>query len=222
MAANHTYRTVYNYRPDSYFWATARGIHLISDIQGAERRRIYTEALETGDTGLIPPEYLEDALSLNERRSWGAIHPNFLGGEFLPRKRKGEVEIARITIASTTQDVTAVYARRVGKRIHYRVVDEYQGQTLGHPNTRTSSKPLTLNALLDFFLKGWDLLRCLECNSESWSDVRLEAHSFIVDASSSFYADFEDALSDRVNDWADTQPQPHDEDEEEEGEDESV
>ena len=39
------------------------------------------------------------------------------------------MEIARITIASTTQDVTSVYARQVGQRIQYRVVDEYNGDT---------------------------------------------------------------------------------------------
>ena len=37
------------------------------------------------------------------------------------------VEIARIQIYSTTGDTAAVYARRVGRRIRYRVVDEYAG-----------------------------------------------------------------------------------------------
>ena len=50
---------------------------------------------------------------------------------YLPNLRVGEVEIARISIESTTGDVTAVYARKLGERIHYRVVDEYEGQTLG-------------------------------------------------------------------------------------------
>ncbi len=29
------------YRPASYFWAQERGITLLSDIKGAERRRLY-------------------------------------------------------------------------------------------------------------------------------------------------------------------------------------
>jgi hypothetical protein len=51
--------------------------------------------------------------------------------------------IAGITIASTTQDVTCVYARRGKNRIHYRVVDEYQGDTLSDRQARTSVRPLT-------------------------------------------------------------------------------
>jgi len=52
--------------------------------------------------------------------------------------------IASITIASTTQDVTSVYARRGRKRIYYRVVDEYGGETLSGRRTRSSTQPLTL------------------------------------------------------------------------------
>ena len=52
------------------------------------------------------------------------IHPLYMGGNYLPNLRPGEVEIARIQIYSTTGDVAAVYARRVGPRIRYRVVDE--------------------------------------------------------------------------------------------------
>ena len=58
----------------------------------------------------------------------GRIHPAFMGGEYLPDLSQDEVKIARITIASTTQDVTSVYARRGKNRIHYRVVDEYGGR----------------------------------------------------------------------------------------------
>src|ERR1700680_1429675 len=57
----------------------------------------------------------------------------------------------RITIASTTQDVTSVYACRGKYRIHYRVVDEYDGDTLSGRNTRTSARPLSLGELEAFF-----------------------------------------------------------------------
>ena len=42
-----------------------------------------------------------------------------MGGEYLPALSQKEVMIASITIASTTQDVTSVYARRGKKRICY-------------------------------------------------------------------------------------------------------
>lgn len=63
--------------------------------------------------------------------------------------------IVRITIASVTQDVTCVYARRSKRRIHYRVVDEYENETLSGKTTRTSTHPLTLGELETFFNNAW-------------------------------------------------------------------
>jgi hypothetical protein len=51
----------------------------------------------------------------------------------------------------TTQDVTSVYARRGKNHIRYRVVDEYDGDTLSGRNTRTSRRPLTQGELEPFF-----------------------------------------------------------------------
>jgi hypothetical protein len=70
-----------------------------------------------------------------------------MGGEYLTNQDEGEVEIARIEIASTTADVTSVYARRDGTKIHYRVVDEYRGETLSGATERESIEPLTLGEL---------------------------------------------------------------------------
>lgn len=67
------------------------------------------------------------------------MHPKFMGGEYLPDRNSGEVEIARITIASTTRDVTSVYAKRGKHRIYYRVVDEYNGDTLVNPSRNQKS-----------------------------------------------------------------------------------
>jgi hypothetical protein len=65
-----------------------------------------------------------------------------MGGEYLPDRRDTEVEIARINIDSTTSDVTSAYARPGKDRIDYRVVDEYQGDTLTEKRTRSSKRPL--------------------------------------------------------------------------------
>ena len=89
-----------------------------------------------------------------DRQVFGRMHPMFMGGEYLPKIKPKEVEIARISIQSTTYDVTVLYARQVGKRIHYRVVDEYEGDTLQQPSTRTSIKPLTMGAMIDFFISA--------------------------------------------------------------------
>src|SRR4029453_4622764 len=87
-----------------------------------------------------------------------------MGGEYLPDLRSEEVEIARITIASVTQDVTSVYARRGRKRIYYRVVDDYVGETLASKRTRTSPQPPQLGEVESFFDQAWSIYDVLEMN----------------------------------------------------------
>ena len=219
MAKSKTRSIQLDYRPHSYFWAKERGIRLLSDIKGAERRRLYAQALVDGTLDEIPEGLIQDALSPETRKRIGGIHPVLMGGEYLPDCASQEVEIARITIASTTQDVTCVYARQVGGRIHYRVVDEYDGDTLSGQDTRTSNKPLTLKALVDFFLGSWDLLFCLDCNFSEHGYPRDEVHGFIVDASSSFYPQFCDLVTARVDAWLDTKPQEEEDEADESEED---
>jgi hypothetical protein len=118
-----------------------------------------------------------------------------MGGEYLPNRHQQEVEIARIAIQSTTGDVTSVYARPVGKRIAYRIVDEYEGSTLSGRSERTSNKPLTMGQLMDFFLCAWDLCECLTCNFDSDLAGMLDFFT----GESEFYPCFDEAL--RVLVW---------------------
>jgi hypothetical protein len=212
--SQHTQGIALTYRPTSYFWAADHHISLASNIKGAERRKLYEFALAAGHTNIVEPDLQQHALSEDQRQALGRIHPAFMGGEYLPTARGREVEIARITIASTTQDVTSVYARQVGRRIYYRVVDEYGGSTLEGKGTRTSTQPLTLVQVVDFFLGAWNLIGCLDCNFCDGGYRRDTIHDFIVDASSSFYAEFDDLVRARVNDWLDTIPRDEEEDEE--------
>ena len=193
-----------NYRPISYFWAADKGIHLSSNIMGAERKAMYEHLVAEGKTELIDDWIASPVLSAEDRARIGRSHPAFMGGEYLPHRTQQEVEIARITIASTTQDVTSVYAKRGKDRIYYRVVDEYGGSTLEGPSHRTSKHPLTLKQLTDFFLNSWDLITCLDFNFEDSGYPRREVKRFIVDASSSFYAEFGALVHQRVDAWLDT------------------
>ena len=188
------------YRPESYFWAYDNNIKLASDIKGAERKAMYERAIQSGDTELAIAIISVPDLTHEERKAQGSIGPGWMGGEYLPNRKLEEVEIARITIASTTQDVTCVYAKRSKSRIYYRVVDEYEGMTLDEC-TRTSVKPLTLKELFNFFIKGWDLFCCLEANFGEYAYPREEVQGFIVDASSSFYAEFGYLVIQRVDAW---------------------
>ncbi len=187
------------YRPDRYFGPANLETHLLSTIKGAERRSLVASRLRNGNAsfadGLAEPSLPEDL-----RASWGAMHPAMMGGEYLPDRRVGELEIARITIQSTTQDVTCVYASPGRDRIRYRVVDEYGGDCLEGLTKRTSSRPLSLGDLTDFFLGAWDLVRVLERNFPIGASSFEEALDFFK-GESAFYPNFDAALRTRVKAW---------------------
>ena len=158
-----------NYRPASYFWPLGLGTHLLSRVKGARRKAALKDLIDGGRAEDVPDLIAKSALSDEERTAFGRIHPDFMGGEYLPDIGDQEVEIARITLASTTSDVTSVYARRDKHRIRYRVVDEYDGEMLTGPGptTRTSIKPLTLKELVKFFDGAWPLIDVIRWNEFS-------------------------------------------------------
>jgi hypothetical protein len=112
-----------DYRPGDYFWATGLKIPLLSGIAGEARRQLVRELIEASRP--VPDGLDAAVLDEETRQMWGRMHPSNMGGEYLPPLRNGEVEIARISLASVTADQISVRARRLGKRIVYRVVDEY-------------------------------------------------------------------------------------------------
>ena len=199
-----------SYRPANYFWAYDRGIRLASNIKGAERKALYERLLKEGDSGACDEIFMQPSLTVEQRRM-ANTHPAFMGGEYLPDCDPNEVEIARITIASTTQDVTCVYAKRVSGGIDYRVVDEYEGMTLDDESIHRTTDPLTLSELVQFFMAlselikffmtAWDLRMVLDANFVDNGYPRNHARGFIVDASSSFYAQFGNAMDNYVENW---------------------
>jgi hypothetical protein len=152
------------FRPPSYFWPLGLETHLLTRIKGAERKAAVRRLIDAGDLDSVPELLLQSELSDEVRQALGRIHPSMMGGEYLPNLTQSEVEIARIRIDSTTQDVTSVYARRCKTRISYRVVDEYQGETLSEKKRRTSTRPLTLGALEIFVNGAWSIFDVLEMN----------------------------------------------------------
>jgi hypothetical protein len=178
------------YRPRDYFARYDLQAELLTHVKGRARREMIKGALENGAIDELPDFLKEPELESFDRTMLGRMHPMFLGGEFLARLKPKEVEIARISIRSTTFDVTVVYARLVGKRIHYRVVDEYEGETLEEPTTRTSVRPLSMGQLIDFFLHAWDLMGCLEMN---YPDDVEEMQCFF-EAESEFYPCLDETL----------------------------
>ena len=70
------------------------------------------------------------------------------------------MEIARLMIRSVTYDITAIYARFDNGKIHYRMADEYEGETLIEPTSLMSDNPLSLGEMRDFFLSSYSLIGC--------------------------------------------------------------
>jgi len=141
------------FRPD--YWRPSDPISLIiANVKGEERRRMIVDVLrkrhELTPVGTeLPDELMQDTLSYDDRIAWGRLHPTFMGGEYLPDYGRGEIEIARIVLDSTTIDVTSIRAHRTRDlRIHYRVVDEYEAKFVHHP--RSSKAPLNFVQLIGF------------------------------------------------------------------------
>ena len=190
------------YRPSSYFWPLGLETHLLARIKGAERKAALQLMIDTGRLDDIPDYLAKSALTGEERQVLGRIHPAFMGGEYLPDLIENEVMVARVTVASTTQDVTCVYARRGKNRIYYRVVDEYGGDSFRGRSTRTSTRPLTLVALTSFFNGAWSIFNVLEANFGHTGYDLDEMQDFIVGAESEFYDGFETLYRSLVRDWA--------------------
>lgn len=62
------------------------------------------------------------------------------------------------------ESVTCIYACMRKGMIHYRVVDEYEGETLHKPTTRRTKLPMTLGQLTDYVLTTCPLIAVLGVN----------------------------------------------------------
>ena len=168
-----------DYRPESYFGPVRLEDHIPARIKGAMRRAWVRKAIESGtDPGSLG-DIAESALSTHDRITQGRIHPALMGGEYLPDLESQEIEIARIHLNSTTGDVADLRARRDGDRIQYRVVDEYDGETLS-----------------EFFLAAWGLREVLEMN-----ELSLRGALKFVNPSSEIYPLFASLVELRIHEW---------------------
>jgi len=141
------------FRPDTYFPESRDRAQLLSNIKGQARRELASRQLdEQGftslDTFIARPELDDD-----QREAWGRVHPWMMGGEFLPDFESGEVEIARVSLKSTTFDQISVRARKKGDHAHLSVEDEYETE-FELPFDKVT-EPLSLGQLIEM-LNGTD------------------------------------------------------------------
>lgn len=155
------------FRPKAYFGPQKLEEHLLSNVPGGVVRNRMREMISTGqerEAQELIDEVVNDGGEIATYLE--SIHPMFMGGNYLPGREHGEVEIGRITIESTTYDVTSVYAGRANGKIRIRVVDEYDGDTLvTHPEMETEV-PLTMEDFADFFLGVWPFIDAVMMNAE--------------------------------------------------------
>ena len=194
-----------NYRPISYFRPQGLDTYLLSKVKGSVLRERLKAMYEAGHQEEVRALLDEVALSDPDIKALESVHPMYMGGNYLPGTESSEVEIARITIASTTFDVACVYARPKGDAILYRVVDEYGGEYLQKPTKARSKAPMILGKLAHFFCNAYQLMEILNTNFDGDQTASLNFFT----ASSSFYPDL-DAL---LRQWTREQfPEPEDED----------
>jgi hypothetical protein len=188
-----------DFRPAGYFWPLDLATHLLATVKGAERRKHIQTLIDANRLDLLEDLVAKSSLAPEVRRATGRIHPWFMGGEYLPDQMPGEVEIARVTLASTTQDVVSVRARKGKNRIRYRIVDEYEGETLTERRERTSTRPLTLGQLIDFLDGAWSIRDVVTGNE---MECDLERMRWFVTVSSPFYPHLATHYDQRFVEWA--------------------
>lgn len=194
MARSESVSVDLGFRPTTYFAPQPLESHLIGRVRNEALRTRLLDLLAAGRRAEVREMLGAAGLSPVDQKVLERLHPMFMGGNYLPGLEEGEVEIARVAIASTTCDVTAVYARMDDGEVVVRVVDEYQGETLTAQTERRRAHPLSLGELVDFFFAAWPLDEVCESNYEG--DLRGQLGFF--HAQSEFYPAFDPACRMKV------------------------
>lgn len=201
----------YSYRPRSY-WEEENLLQLIANIKGAERKKDARRLLKQGRLDEAYDFILRDTLDEHLRGFLGSLHPTLLGGEFLPDYKPQEIEIARITMDSTTQDVISIRASpgTLEQPIIYRVFDEYGSHFNFEP--QFSQLPLTLEELIRLIdtssgTMGGIGLDIIQTNLDCSEDPP-ETYANFLDFSSEFYAGLDRHYWFAVRRWVDENSKP--------------
>ena len=201
-----------SFRPSSRLFPLTAEKLLLSRVKGTQRRESLTAAIEQDSLSDLNPFFTQTSLSAEDRRARAAIHPSFMGGEYLPDFEEGELEVARLSLRSVTADVISIRLRRTEDGFVYRIVDEYMDQDpnglLDEPTTIVVDQPLTMKDFGAFVVQVSRMDHW--CGPES-HETEEEAQDFVV-ATSEFYPEFGDYIAEAISL---NYPKPHSEDDEE-------
>ena len=207
----------FSFQPASYWEESDPLTTILRNVKGTNRRQMITDFWNQGRFSDLNPMLLTDSASPELCRELGAIHPSFMGGEYLPDLLPTEVEIARVELKSTTSDVISIRARRDpgDELIHYRIVDEYE--TDFTIQSKCSSLPLSqgeLIALLDDTTEGGEggLAHCYNIMNNSALGDPESLRNFTT-VSSTIYPDLFEHYDAEHEKWCEeSRPQDDEED----------
>jgi len=200
----------YEYRPRNYFFPMLATKYLLSTIKGTERRREVERLIDEGKEQEIEDWMAHSALEDSTRKLIGSFHPALLGGEYLPDLEVGEVEIARLELASTTGDVVSVRARQSKGRTYYRLTDEYHDDRTCAFKVSPfwSVKPLSLLQLINLIETATDkehgeISFGLSFLDESYRqfDFDLDICRKFLSVTSEFYPDLQGYYIQAIDSW---------------------
>lgn len=143
----------YAFRPANYLMPSGFRNLVIQNVKGEKRREIILDLIEKGEFDEAFELLSEINLPESLKNMIGAIHPQFMGGEYLPNLKKNECEIARVAMESVTADVISIRARFEDNNIFYRIVDEYK--TRFKLAIKSSTQPLTLSEIIRQIDGSW-------------------------------------------------------------------
>ena len=137
-----------DFRPKTYWVSEDLYTHLMSTIKGEERRKDVQKVLESGRINELQEWLTSSAITDEERSIIEGVHPRIMGGEYLPDLNTDEVEIARIVMQSTLQDVISFRAQLIDKSIHYSIVADYDPEAIFDCKPQQSTEPLTMGEMI--------------------------------------------------------------------------
>ncbi len=79
------------FRPASYFWPITHETHVIAAIKGERRREAIRAAFDANRVSALDEYYASPVLHEEDRRALGALHPSFMGGEYLPNREETDL-----------------------------------------------------------------------------------------------------------------------------------